>query len=215
MPPENDSTRRNNIAMYYQDKIAAFGPTHKGVDWNSVESQELRFSKLSQILSTENFSIIDYGCGYGALHDYLSKHHKNFDYTGFDWSEAMLAEARRLHPESRKCHFTSEYLENGEDSEGKSDYLIASGIFNVKLEEPSENWHQHVLSTLTQINRLTRRGFSFNILTSYSDAEKQSPKLFYADPCELFDFCKKNFAKDVALLHDYGLYEFTIIVRKE
>jgi SAM-dependent methyltransferase len=209
MPPENDSTRRNNIAMYYQDKIEAFGPTHKGVDWNSVESQELRFSKLSQVLSSENFSVIDYGCGYGALHDYLSRHHKNFDYIGFDWSDAMLREARCVHPESSSCHFTSETIDES------CDYSIASGIFNVKLEETSENWHQHILSTLCEIDRISKKGFSFNILTSYSDAEKQSQKLFYADPCIFFDFCKKNFARDVALLHDYGLYEFTIIVRKE
>ena len=29
-----------------------------------------------------------------------------------------------------------------------------------------------------------------------------------------FDFCKRNFSRNVALLHDYGLYDFTIIVRK-
>ncbi|MBM3138043.1 MAG: class I SAM-dependent methyltransferase, partial [Chloroflexi bacterium] len=30
----------------------------------------------------------------------------------------------------------------------------------------------------------------------------------------LFDYCKVNFSKNVALLHDYKLYDFTIIVRK-
>lgn len=209
MPPDNESTRRNNIATYYQDKIEAFGPTHQGVDWNSVESQELRFSKLAQVLSHENFSVIDYGCGYGALYDYLNSHHKHFDYIGFDWSEAMLSEAKRVHPENHNCHFTSTPIEKN------ADYTVASGIFNVKLEETSENWHQHVLSTIDQINQISKKGFSFNILTSYSDVEKQSAKLFYANPCELFDYCKKSFARNVALLHDYDLYEFTIIVRKE
>ena len=38
--------------------------------------------------------------------------------------------------------------------------------------------------------------------------------LFYADPCFFFDHCKKHFSKNVALLHDYGMYEFTILVRK-
>ena len=38
--------------------------------------------------------------------------------------------------------------------------------------------------------------------------------LYYADPCFLFDYCKRNFAKDVAILHDYSLYDFTLIVRK-
>jgi len=39
--------------------------------------------------------------------------------------------------------------------------------------------------------------------------------LYYADPCYFFDYCKKKFSKNIALLHDYGLYEFTILVRKQ
>jgi hypothetical protein len=39
--------------------------------------------------------------------------------------------------------------------------------------------------------------------------------LYYADPLFLFDYCKRNFAKNVALLHDYRIYDFTIIVRKD
>ena len=40
------------------------------------------------------------------------------------------------------------------------------------------------------------------------------PDLYFADPLFYFDFCKRTFALDVALLHDYGLYDFTILVRK-
>jgi hypothetical protein len=41
------------------------------------------------------------------------------------------------------------------------------------------------------------------------------PDLYYADPRAIFDHCKRTFSRWVALLHDYGLYEFTILVRKE
>jgi len=39
-------------------------------------------------------------------------------------------------------------------------------------------------------------------------------ELFYANPCNFFDFCKNNFSKNVSLIHDYGCYEFTIRVIK-
>jgi hypothetical protein len=39
--------------------------------------------------------------------------------------------------------------------------------------------------------------------------------LYYADPRVIFDHCKRSFSRWVALLHDYGLYEFTIIVRRD
>ena len=51
------------------------------------------------------------------------------------------------------------------------------------------------------------------MLTTYSDADKQRDDLFYADPLRVFDICKQRFSPRVALLHDYPLYEFTIIVR--
>jgi hypothetical protein len=52
------------------------------------------------------------------------------------------------------------------------------------------------------------------MLSTYSDPEKRRDDLFYADPCEMFDLCKRRFATRVALLHDYPLFEFTVIVRK-
>ena len=57
----------------------------------------------------------------------------------------------------------------------------------------------------------SRQGIAFNMLTSYSDWT--SPKLYYADPLQVFDRCKRELWRDVALLHDYGIYEFTMLVR--
>ncbi len=65
------------------------------------------------------------------------------------------------------------------------------------------------------MNRFSRKGFAFNCLTSYSDKERMREDLYYSDPCFLFDYCKRHFSKNVALLHDYGLYEFTVLVRKD
>ncbi|MGR9969871.1 hypothetical protein ACUOIB_23760, partial [Escherichia coli] len=69
--------------------------------------------------------------------------------------------------------------------------------------------------TLDSLDRFSRRGFSFNCLTSYSDEDRKRDYLYYADPCQLFDLCKRRYSRQVALLHDYGLYEFTILVRKD
>ena len=64
------------------------------------------------------------------------------------------------------------------------------------------------------MNQISTKGFSFNVLTSYSDKEFMRDYLYYANPLDLFDYCKKNFSKQVALLHDYNLYEFTLLIRK-
>ena len=85
---------------------------------------------------------------------------------------------------------------------------------NLKLEADEETWTRYVLDQIAKLDALGENGFAFNMLTSYSDAEKRRPDLYYGDPCFFFDHCKRAFSRDVALLHDYGAWEFTIIVRK-
>jgi hypothetical protein len=57
----------------------------------------------------------------------------------------------------------------------------------------------------------SRLGFAFNLLTTFVDFRADG--LFYADPCAFFRFCKQEISPDVVLLHDYPLYEWTMIVR--
>ena len=64
------------------------------------------------------------------------------------------------------------------------------------------------------MNDVSLKGFAFNVLTLYSDVEKRRFDLHYADPLALFDHCKRYYSRFVTLLHDYPLYEFTILVRK-
>jgi SAM-dependent methyltransferase len=201
---------RSQVGQYYTAKVAAHGATPSGVDWNSAESQRLRFAQLLKVIGTpEPFSINDYGCGYGALADYLQEQKRHFTYCGFDISEKMIALARLSRPDSPQITFVER-----EDALGVADYTVASGIFNVRLQTPIEDWQRYVLDTLELLHERSRIGFAFNVLTKYSDAELMRPNLYYADPLFLFDHCKKRFSRFVALLHDYPLYEFTLLVRK-
>ena len=51
------------------------------------------------------------------------------------------------------------------------------------------------------------------MLTSYADPDRMRADLYYGDPGYYFAFCKQH-ARNVALLHDYDLYDFTMLVRK-
>ncbi len=199
------------VDQYYSEKILIYGTTPQGVDWNGKESQSLRFHQLCKIIENAcDFSINDIGCGYGALLDHLSTCYCTFRYNGFDVSEAMIQSAKQRYSENRSACFYK-----GSEPFEAADFSIASGIFNVRFERSDEEWLSYLCSTLDILNLKSLRGFSFNCLTIYSDSAKMKPYLYYADPCMLFDFCKKRYSKHVYLLHDYGLYEFTIGVKKE
>lgn len=202
----------SKVDKYYSNKIKSDGPNSEGVDWNSKESHYLRFDQLTQYLPIgEQSSLLDYGCGYGALIDYMAENSMEYaSYTGYDISEDMIVKAQELYG-SEKHVFLSQKNQIG--TEGY-DFVIANGIFNVKLDTDNQEWKQYMLAELQVINQLSNKGFSFNVLTKYSDKEFMRDYLYYADPTVLFDFCKKNFSKYVNIIHDYPLYEFSIVVKK-
>lgn len=209
----NADQARQKINEYFTEKLETFGATSKGVDYNGPESQERRFEQLVKVIDpAEPFSVIDYGSGYGAMFDYLHSKGWQFEYYGVDLIEKMVIAGRETHGNFANVHFTTQ-----ESELPIADYLLAGSIFNNKLEVPNPDWQELVVKTLDRMNTLCSKGFAFNMLTSYSDADRiaQRPDLFFGDPLFFFDVCKRSFSRNVALLHDYGLYDFTILVRKD
>lgn len=200
-----------DVAGYYSAKLAAHGDTPRGVDWNGSESQLIRFEQLCKIIDpiSSDFSVNDLGCGYGALLEYLRNNFPLGIYRGVDVSGEMIDAAISRFANASGAHFTKASAPGC-----AADYGIASGIFNVRLGRTDSEWFDYIQSALDDLDRTSTLGFSFNCLTSYSDKDKQERYLYYADPCRLFDLCKRRYSREVALLHDYGLYEFTILVRK-
>lgn len=199
----------SGVASLYEDSLEKHGTAPKGVGWRDEDSHNLRFEKLVSVIAGDDaVSINDLGCGYGSLHGYLRSIGRTVShYRGYDISEKMLAEARDALPNDPSIELLPGALLAAE-----ADYSFASGIFNVRLETTEEDWREHVLATLANMNAFSTRGFAFNLLSTY--VEYREDHLFYGDPLYFFDHCKKNFSRFVSLLHDYPLYEWTVIVRK-
>lgn len=208
----------HDLQSYFTERVESYGANYRAVDWNSETRQELCFGQLMKICEdpvtgaiAEDFSLIDYGCGYGALVNYLVKHnYKVAAYTGFDITPAMSTKAQEIFGQQKNCRFTA-----SESDLTPADYTIGSGLLSLKLENSVEQWEKYVLSLLDKLWSFSKKGLAFNSLTKYSDLDRMRPDLYYPDPCFLFDYCKTHFSKNVALLHDYGVYEFTILVRRD
>lgn len=199
----------DQVKSYFDKCIQEHGATARGVDWNSDTSQELRFEQFLRLFRSDTFSLLDYGCSYGALANYLAGKGYHVDYYGFDILESAIELARKLHEGQPQRTFFSDPSQLP-----VCDYVIASGIFNYKAESSISDWTDHVLKSLHAFDELSVKGFASNFLTIYSDADKMRPHLYYADPMFLFDYCKRHFSRNVAILHDYEAYDFTLLVRK-
>ncbi len=207
----DDNTRPDEIldavGRYYTAKVLEHGATPRGVDWRDAGGQEKRFDQLLRGFALESpFTIAEVGCGYGALAGYLKRRQLACSYSGYDVSAEMVQAARTAQADIADASFHTGALA------APADYVVASGIFNVRFSFDDDVWLDYVLSTIDTMVEYARWGASFNALSSFSDADRKEDRLWYPDPAELLRHCLSKYGRRVALYHDYGMYEFTVLI---
>lgn len=208
----NDITEvYESINSYYTQRVSRYGATPLGVDWSCVPTQELRFVQLLKLCDfSVFFSLNDLGCGYGALLAYLVKRHgeAKIDYLGIDVSPAMVRRGKRLWRNQKDKRFVV-----GHVSPRIANYSIASGIFNVKLEQPLVRWERFIAVTLADMAATSRQGFAVNFLAPLPGGTRVS--MLYRTPAERWiRYCEQELRCSAELLEKYGLQEYTLLVRK-
>jgi hypothetical protein len=198
------------VEQYYTQRLRRFGPTPLGVDWSCVPTQALRFRKLLTLCNFDvAFSLNDIGCGYGALLDYIALYHpqSSIDYLGIDVSPAMVRSARK------RCFGELIRFHRGRESPRPADYSIASGIFNVMLDQPITVWERLIETTLLHLSATSRKGFSVNFVHQPAPGESARSGLYCANPLRWIEFCEKRLGSEVSIIDGYGMSEFTLLVR--
>lgn len=196
------------VAAHYARALAAYGATYRGVDWSSRESQELRFATLLDGVDWgARPTMLDYGCGWGAMADHLDRLGIECQYVGYDIAPQMIAAARLIHSGRQDRRFTADVAELR-----RVDHVIASGVFNLRLHTPGAMWTRHVKETIARFATLTRRRLAFNMLSRASAPALERADLYYADPHTVARYSEAVVGGPVSVREDYGLREFTVIV---
>ena len=197
------------VRKYYLRTLQRHGPTPLGVDWPNIVSQYLRFVQLLKLCRFgQPFSLNDFGCGYGALLDFLAMRHSGatVTYRGIDISPAMVAAARARWASNNRAVFAV-------DSQcgALADYSLASGTLNVRLGHPVSEWEAYVEAILSDLEASSRLGFAVNFMLPRDETPAELG-LYRTAPERWTPFCER-FGR-VELITDYGLREFTLLVRK-
>jgi SAM-dependent methyltransferase len=202
-------TIHEDVARYYSEKLSVHGPTAQGVDWKDAKSQELRHRQFLRLVGEDRRSSVgDVGCGHGDFFRFLRSNDFVGRYIGCDVSEPMIATARQLYGTTADHRFVI-----GATVDEPVDYVVASGIFNVKQGCPDDLWQAYIDQAVDAMAKSARRGFGFNILSLHSDPERRRLDLYYSDPAGCFARMAERYGRNIALLQDYGLFEFTLLVR--
>ncbi len=194
---------------YYSGTAQRYGATPRGVDWSSAATQYLRFVQLLKICDfAAPFSLNDFGCGYGALLEFLAFRHPGaaVAYRGIDVSPAMIAAARSRWGDRPHTVFACDYR-----CSTTADYGIASGVFNVRLGHPLAAWEAYVVAILSDLRAMSRVGFAINFMRS-QDAQPPEPNLYRTEPAQWIACCNR-LGCAVEVISGYGMREFTILAR--
>lgn len=143
--------------------------------WGSAEGQTARFRALVRSAHYRGGSVVDYGCGTGALRQYLDGLGHPFTYLGVDMDPELLAVARRLTG-------SGEFRLIGADTVDfpPADYVFASGIF--QFADPAEPLYHHRLTAA--LFRQCRIAVSVNFLSAGRDGADRDPEELYVSPEE-------------------------------
>ena len=171
----------------------------------------LRHRQFLRLLEHQpDASVLDLGCGFGDFLRFLRANGHHGFFIGYDIAPSMIEAAVLLHGEGPdRCWRV------GAEPVEAADFAVASGVFNVKGSVPADTWASYVQGTIDILARAGRRGFAFNMLSLSSDALRRRADLYYADPVTMLGDCLAHCGRSVALLQDYGLWEFTVIVRHQ
>lgn len=94
-----------DVAQYYGDKLRQHGATPACVDWKDESSQILRFEQLLRVVYDPRGSVIDFGCGFGALLGNMRGKGFVGDYPGIDIASDMIETAASKYATDRKARF--------------------------------------------------------------------------------------------------------------
>ncbi len=199
---ENLSPDSDKTVTFFTDLLHKHTTGPEALNWGSRYSQELRFRILAEMGISHGATILDVGCGLGDFHAWQKNRGLQLKYFGVDITPAMVNAAQKRFTDA---HFqVADLLEN---EMGSFDYVIASGIFYLRENDPQG----YLENTVKRLFKNCRVGLAFNSLSNWSN--RQDSGEFYADPLKTVEFCR-SLSPFVTLRHDYHPGDFTIYIRR-
>lgn len=155
---------------------------------------------LVEVGIDSNSTVLDVGCGLGAMHEHLLATGLACSYTGYDINPQLIERARQRHPDT-----AFEVRDVLQEEFPSFDFVVSSSSFNLKLEH--EDNYAFIERMLRTMYGHSRRAVAVDLMTSYVDFK--NPDVFYYEPERVFSIAKR-ITKRVALRHDLPLFQMCV-----
>lgn len=203
-----DPIDRKEYVERYRERLRRFAYSPETLGWGTHGRQEVRFSVLSEhALSHPTSSVLDVGCGFADLYDYLLNFGWRGKYTGVDLVPDLLEVARDRH---RDLDLRVIDITDQGSGLGSYDFVIASGVFNARLRIGDNR--EHIARALSAIYSLSRVALSVDFLSTYVDFQRENA--WHTDPSWALAEARK-LSRRLALRLDYMPYEFALTIFRD
>jgi SAM-dependent methyltransferase len=153
-----ETNEKKEINSRYNKRINEFGYTDLSLGWTRP-NVEIRLNNLLSLIpsKTPYKSILDFGCGLGALYNIINEDLK-VNYIGYDINDNYISHCKQKYSSGRWICGELSQLDLL-----KFDLAFFSGVFNHKLQNNDE-W-SFFTETITKIYNQSRFGVVFNLLS--------------------------------------------------
>lgn len=197
----------NIISAYYKDKMKDSEPDYRVHGWESEEAVRERYEVLFRAVDLNGKSLLDAGCGTGALLDEIRNRKIRCCYLGIDILPEMVTMARKRRPDgSFLCLDLSE--ENPFDR-NCFDVVYASGMFNLNTGD-NEALLAQLLPVFTDI---ASECVVFNLLHERSQNREET--YFYSSPRAVEHLLRRARIRprSVDFIDGYRQNDFSVVLR--
>jgi len=188
----------------YRSRWLEYGYDPRTLGWTK-DCRRVRFAAALEGLRVEDYaSVVDLGCGFGDLLDYLRAGDWQGRYTGVDLTPELLNEASRRHADDDRATFVCGDFQHLDLPQ--SDAAIALGVANHRLHEDNLAFTERTVEKMWSISR---RVVVCDFLSSTADADRRRDDLFYADPCDIYALVSR-YSRRIMIHHAYMPFEFQV-----
>lgn len=191
----------------YKQKFKKYGVSPKSLLWKTKGAAHQRFRQFWAEIDFTNKTVLDIGCGFGELGKFLLKRYDGVKYMGIDIIPEFIDIAKKQIPDGKF------EVKNFDDSNHRSDIVIASGVLNSNVGDSEKNL-KYRKNAIKKMFSLTNDVLAFNMLGGHpAITNKSESNIWYSDSLEILEYCL-TLTHRVILRANYHPKDFTIFMYK-
>ena len=181
----------------YLNRYKKNGISAQSLGWGSKEDQLVRFNTIIENFNLKGKTIMDVGCGFADLYNFLVENEINVNYIGVDIIPEFINYCKKEYPQHKfYCKNVMLDLELP-----NPDVIISLGTLNYNLNKVNNLKYSKMF--IKRLFNLTNELLIVDFLSEYRTPNYPKENMvYYHKPEKIFKYVM-NLTNDVTLIHNY------------